>query len=256
MRLLTLTVPLGAATAEPVPFAGGLLVPLQDGNVMVIDPVSGGERLHAFHPSVPLGTATLWSRPVVLDSGQEFVIANNHRLIYRVGIGERDGKALTELGGKTLDGDVAGPWAAVGNACYGVLRSGSGDVLAAYALPEIAVAQQWPLNGRLLWGPQRVGDVVLLATDKELMCLDGALQQRWKTPLDHGPVVGQALWVDTQVWLSTEDGVIWQIDAATGGIAATIPVGEPLASGPVMYGDRLLVGGQNGVLLSVSIPRP
>ena len=153
-----------------------------------------------------------------------------------------------------MEGDVVGPWAAVGSACYGVLRSGTEDVVVAYALPEVTAAQQWPLTGRLLWGPQRVGDVVLLATEKELMCLDGALQQRWKTPLDHGPVIGQALRVDTQVWLSAEDGFIWRIDAATGNIAATVEVGEPLASGPVVYGDRLLVAGQSGVLFNVGTP--
>jgi outer membrane protein assembly factor BamB len=256
LRLLTLTVPLGAATVEPVPFAGGLLVPLQDGNVVLADPVSGGERVHAFHPSVPLGVATQWSRPAVLDGGQEFVIANNHRLLYRVGIKDNEGKVLAELSGHQMEGDVVGPWASVGSVCYGVSRSGSGDVVVAYSLPEATAAQQWPLAGRLLWGPQRVGDVVLLATEKELMCLDGALQQRWKTSLDHGPVIGQALRVDTQVLLTAEDGFIWRIDAASGNIVATVEIGEPVVSGPVVYGDRLLVAGQSGVLFNVVTPSP
>ena len=193
LRLLTLTVPLGAATAEPVPFAGGLLVPLQDGNVILADPVSGGERMSAFYPSTQTGTATQWSGPAVLDGGQEFVIGNNHRYLYHVGIKDKAGKELAALNEKQLEGDMVGPWAAVGSVCFGVFRSGTGDAVAAYTLPGLAPAHQWPLTGRLVWGPQRVGDAVLLATEKELVCLDGTLQQRWKISLDHGPVIGKAL---------------------------------------------------------------
>ncbi len=256
LRLLTLTVPLGAATAAPVPMAGGLLVPLQDGSVILADPVSGGERMYAFHPSVPVGTPTQWSRPAVLDGGQEFVISNNHRAIYYVGIKDKVGKELAALGETPLEGDVVGPWVAVGNICWGVLRSGMEDAAVAYALPKVTAAQKWPLAGRLLWGPQRAGDVILLATEKELICLDGALAQRWKTLLDHGPVIGQPLCVDTHIWLSAEDGFLWQIDMATGNITATLEVGEPLASGPLAYSNRLLVASQSGVLFDVGIPSP
>ena len=57
--------------------------------------------------------------------------------------------------------------------------------------------------------------------------------------------------VDTHVWISAEDGFLWRIDMATGNIAATVEIGEPLASGPVMFGDRLLVAGRSGVLFNV-----
>jgi outer membrane protein assembly factor BamB len=256
LRLLTLTVPAGAATAEPVAFAGGLLVPQRDGTVALIDPVTGGERMHAFHPATALGTATQWTRPAVLDGGQEFLIADNHRTVFRVGVKDASGKTLAELANKQLDGDTAGPWATVSNACYGVLRSASGDTLTAYTLPDATAAQQWPLAGRRVWGPEQVGDVVLLATDKELTCVDGTAQQRWKTPWDHGPLVGKALRIDSQVWVSTENGLLCRIDLATGSVGATVETGEPLASGPVKFGERLLVGGRSGVLLNVSIPSP
>ena len=134
LRLLTLTVPLGAATAEPVPFAGGLLVPLQDGNVVLADPVTGGERMHAFHPSTQSG-GDEWSRPAVLDGGQEFVIANNHRCSIAWASKTQRGRCWRNSASKQLEGDVVDPgprWAA---ACYGVMRSATGDAVAPTRFP-------------------------------------------------------------------------------------------------------------------------
>jgi hypothetical protein len=256
LRLLTLAVPPGSATAPPVPMAGGLLVPLRGGSVVLIDPTSGNERMYAFHPSVPVGVPTVWSRPVVLDDGQEFVIANNHRVVFHVGIKDKADKELAALSARPLDNDVVGPWAAVARTCCAVTRSGTEDAAVAYTLPDVVAAQKAPLSGRLLWGPQRVGDAILVATGNELLCLDSTLAQRWKMTLDHGPVIGQPLCVDTRLWLSAEDGILWQIDMATGHVMATVEVGEPLASGPFLYGSRLLVAGQCGVLFNVGVPNP
>lgn len=256
LRLLTLAVPPESATAPPVAMAGGLLVPLRDGSVVLIDPANGSERMYAFHPSVPVGVPTIWGRAAVLDGGQEFVIANNHHVVYHVGIRDKMGKELAALNEKTLDDDVVGPWAVVANTCCAVARSGAEDATIAYTLPDVTPGQKSPLAGRIQWGPQRVGDAILVATGNELLCFDSAQALRWKTTLDHGPVIGQPLSVGTHWWLSADDGVLWQIDMATGQIAATVEVGEPLASGPVVYGNRLLVAGQSGVLLNVGVPNP
>ena len=256
LRLLTLTVPLGAAATPPVPFAGGLLVPLHDGTVVLIDPVSGAEQLGAFHPRTELGVTTNWNLPVVLDGGQEFVIADNRRRLFRVGIKQGSGKLLDALQEQTLEGEAVGPWAAVGQMCCGVIRSKEEDTVVAVALPALGVLQKLPLSGRLAWGPQRVGENVMLATEKELLCLDAAGQEVWRMAWDHGPVIGQALPVDAHVWLSAADGLLCRVDAATGAVAATVEVGEPLAAGPVRDDQQLLVAGHSGVLFRVSLTSP
>ncbi|MHB8970355.1 MAG: outer membrane protein assembly factor BamB family protein [Pirellulaceae bacterium] len=252
LRLLTLAVPIGDATLPPVPFAGGLLVPLKDGTLVSFDPLSGGQRPQAFHPSVAMGMVTQWNPPALMDGGQELIIANTRGLMYRVGL--RDQSQLAELSSRQLDGQLVGPLAAVGAACYGIVRSGTADVVMGFAVADLTTAQQWPLSGRLQWGPQRVGDCVLLATDTELVCLDGAQQQRWKTGLPHAPLVGQTLLKDSHVLLATADGFVLRVDPASGNVIAAVDVGEPLAFGPVLYGDRLLVAGQSGVVFVLGIP--
>ena len=123
-------------------------------------------------------------------------------------------------------------------------------------LPALGVLQKLPLSGRLAWGPQRVGENVMLATEKELLCLDAAGQEVWRMAWDHGPVIGQALPVDAHVWLSAADGLLCRVDAATGAVAATVEVGEPLAAGPVRDDQQLLVAGHSGVLFRVSLTSP
>ncbi|MHB8867125.1 MAG: hypothetical protein ACYC6N_32585, partial [Pirellulaceae bacterium] len=263
LRLLTLPVPIGEATLPPVPFAGGLLVPLKDGTIVSLDPVSGGPRAQAFHPAVTTGMDTQWNPPAVLeaagaddragpDNGQEFCIASAGGLMYRVGL--RNNSQLTELASRQVDTPLVGPLAALGAACYATVRSGTTDTVMELALADLATVQQWPLSARLQWGPYRVGDCILLATDTELICFDGAPQPRWKMGLEHVPLVGQALLRDSHLFLAAADGFLLRIDPVSGTVLAAVDIGEPLASGPVVYGDRLLVAGQSGVVFVVNIP--
>jgi outer membrane protein assembly factor BamB len=252
LRLATMAIPIGDAMMSPVPFAGGLLAPIKDGTVTCMDPVSGGPKLQPFHPSVPTGTATQWNAPAVLDGGQEFVIANARGQIYRVGL--KDRTQLAELGARSLESEVVGPLAATGAACYLATRSGDADTLVGLAAATLATAQQWPLTGRLQWGPIRVGDSVWVATETECMSVDSSHQQRWKVPLEHSPPIGQPLVIGGVVWLATVDGFLLKLDPATGVVSSAVDVGEPLAAGPVTYGERLLVAARSGAVLMITPP--
>ncbi|MCU0961590.1 MAG: PQQ-binding-like beta-propeller repeat protein [Pirellulaceae bacterium] len=259
LRLLTLAVPAGEATTEPVAFGGGLLVPLRSGSVRLVDPVSGADQARPFLPSVPTGTATTWNLPAAYTAatGQpEFAIANNHRALYGVGIKDTPARQLAEVKQAVLDGDLTGPLAVAGGTCYGVLRTGAEDTLVGFTLATAAVAHRSPLAGRLAWGPARVGQDVWLATEQELLCWDGTGQPRWRLALEHGPPTGTALEGDSRVWLAAAEGHVLQIDPAQGAVLAVVSLGEPLASGPVALGDRLLVAGLSGTVLIAGLTGP
>ena len=106
-------------------------------------------------------------------------------------------------------------------------------------------------------GRSRCGDMVLLATETELVCWGGEADPRWKTPLEHAPVVGRPLVDAGHILLASGDGFVTRIEAASGKTLAAVPAGEPLSAGPVPYGDKLLVAGQGGARCwssSVQIP--
>ncbi len=255
VQLQSLPVPNESATAPPVPMAGSLLVPLKDGSVAVVNPFGGSDRIHAFHPSIPVGAPTLWSQPAVVDGGQEFIISNSQDMVYRVGIVDASERTLTAIHERPLKGGhVTGPWVALGDAGISVLRSGAVDLLVTVPFADFNSVHELPLTGRLQWGPQRVGDAVVLATESTLMCFDGAPQQRWTLPLECGAILGRALAAESRMWLSTENGSLLQVDLAVGNVLAKLDVGEPLSSGPVAFGNQLLVAGRSGTVFTMVVP--
>jgi hypothetical protein len=137
---------------------------------------------------------------------------------------------------------------------YAVTRSEAADTMVGIQPAEMKVAEQWPLDGRLLWGPHAAGDVVLAATESELACWDGAATRRWSVPLEHAPVVGHPYRDGDHVLLVAETGYVWRVNLDSGSILAQIEVGEPLAGGVVPYGEQWLVAGKCGVVVRVSDP--
>ena len=136
-----------------------------------------------------------------------------------------------------------------------VYATDAGKVLVGLGLAETRPREGTPLGGRFAWGPARVGDAVLLATDdNHLLCLDAKGNRRWQTPLEHGPLAGAPLRLGGQYLLASRDGTIWRVDAATGKELGKLDVGCPLATGPVARGGRLLVGGHDGTLYEVRQP--
>ena len=66
--------------------------------------------------------------------------------------------------------------------------------------------------------------------------------------------VGQPLVSGSSVWLATVDGFLLKLDPATGVVSSAVDVGEPLAAGPVAYGERLLVAARSGAVLIITPP--
>jgi hypothetical protein len=72
--------------------------------------------------------------------------------------------------------------------------------------------------------------------------------------LEHGPVAGAPLRIGGQLLFASKSGVLWRADAATGKASAKVDAGYPLATGPVLCGQKLLVGGHDGTIYEVRQP--
>ncbi len=164
LRLLTLTVPLGEASIEPIPFGGGLLVPLRDGLITLADPVTGADRVDPFQPEIEAGSVTHWNRGTVLDGGQEFVISNDRQKVFRVGIDDKPRPHLQQRTGVTVSDRMFGPLAALSAVCYGVTRGGSGDALVNFDVARFEGIAKGPaeracvLGSAARWRPGLAGD--------------------------------------------------------------------------------------------------
>lgn len=242
-----------AVTCTPVAFQGGLLLPLDQGAVRLIDSATGKDQVLPFQPRLGPGEKLKWLGPAVVGSdGREFVIANNRREIYRIGIKDTPKPFLAELASGQVDVDFTSSLAAIGDVAYVVVQTAGGDVLKTISTADLTVGDDIDLQGaRVTWGPQRVGDAVMIVTDnKHLRCFQADRTERWEKPgVAHGHPAGPPLEDNGDYVFASRDGALWRVSGATGEELSKTLLDEPIAASPVTYGGRLLLlCGNDGTL--------
>ena len=112
------------------------------------------------------------------------------------------------------------------------------------------------LGARCAWGPHVLGSRLLLATDDDrLHCVDAAANLLWQQPLAYGPPAGAPLEVAGETCLlAAAGGVVWRLEAKTGKELGKIETHLALGTGPVLLGDRLLIGSHDGSMCVVDQP--
>ncbi|NQT13299.1 MAG: PQQ-binding-like beta-propeller repeat protein, partial [Planctomycetes bacterium] len=247
-RWLSLPHPLGG---HPLAFGDGLLAPTEVGQAFLLNVRSGKRQIEPFQPPLTSGEQVVWSRPA-LAGPEAMLLAESHTGLYRIGVKEKPKPHLASLAEADLAEPIVSPLAVLENVVYAL---DAADSLLAFELPGLTPSPPRPLGAKSVWGPGRVGDHVLLATDDDqLYCLDSAQKIVWQVALPYGRLAGAPLLVDGQYVLAAANGVIWRVESATGKEVGSVETGYPLATGPVRLGDGLLVGGHDGSLYKVKMP--
>jgi outer membrane protein assembly factor BamB len=244
-------------TTSPVYFSGGLLMPLDNGQVLLVDPETGDHKVLPFQARVEGGAKIRWHRPSVIGAdAAEFVIGDGGRKLYRVGIKDQPKPHLSALAQAQLKVDIVSALASAGDTVYAVVRGSGSDTVVSFAAADLSVGSEWPLEGRVVWGPEQVGDVVLLASNQDgLLCFESGQKQRWKGRLDYGPPVARPLEQDNSFVFTSLSGVIWRVSSEDGSEAQKTDLGAPLGSIAVPFDGRNLLSvpfGDRNLLLSGS----
>lgn len=248
LRMLLLPDPLGSL---PWPLAGGIVAPLSTGQVLLLDPRTGAGAAEPFLPRLESGAKLEW-RDGDDFQGREYLLADGHTRIYRLGIKPEPKPHLAALSEIEVSRPIVTPVAVVGAAVYAADDRGT---LMGFQLPGLTRGEKWTLDGHCAWGPRRAGKNVLLATDSnQLYCLNDKQKLLWKVDLPAGPLAGRPLEIEGGYLLASSGGLLWRADAATGRELARLEIGQPLGSGPVLVGDRVFVGAHDGTLFQVSRP--
>jgi outer membrane protein assembly factor BamB len=252
LKLVKMNSSARASLGLAVSFHGGLLVPTEAGQVLLTDAKTGGDLVLPFQPPLAAGETVRWQRPAVVGTdNKQFAVADHLPKLYLVGVKDQPQPHLTQLAETGLEEAIVSPLAAVGDTVYGVVRTIAGDTLRAFQLPSLSSGgEPVRLNGRLAWGPERLGDAVFLATDaNKLFCFEAGQKLRWETPLPYGPLAGAPLADNGSYILASQRGVVWRVAADSGTESAKTDVGQPLGGPPVRFGTRLLLlSGSDGTL--------
>ncbi|MGA2032450.1 MAG: PQQ-binding-like beta-propeller repeat protein [Thermoguttaceae bacterium] len=235
-----------AMACPPILLGSGLLAPSRSGQVFLVDPRTTNNLADPFVPKLQALSEWTWRTPVAIGT-QEAVLSDGDRRLYRLVFQAGPPPSLTAAEAMSAK-PIVSPLAALGKVAYAVDNAA---VLESFELPKLTQGKSHPLSGRLGWGPQRVGNYVLLATDKELLAIDERQELAWRVALPSGPLAGPPLAVGHDFVLAFQNGMLWRIAAATGREQGKIDVAVPLGTGPVLLNQRLVVGGRDGTVLEV-----
>jgi len=108
-----------------------------------------------------------------------------------------------------------------------------------------AQVQQIAVGGQILGAPVVIGDSVYVGTtDGELHAFSTAdpFDEKWPEPVDLGsPMKATPAAADGTLYVGTEEGVLWAVDATTGEASECFDTGDTIISPPVIVGDTIFI---------------
>jgi outer membrane protein assembly factor BamB len=243
------------ASGGTVAYQGGVLVGVQSGRVLLIDPESGQEKMLPFQPELMAGSQLRWIPGTALPpDGASAVVSDGQRL-FRIGVKDAPQPHLAQQAEGTAPGTITSPLAATGDTLYAVVKGGSGETVTAMRPDTLAAGTNWPLTGGCRLGPASVQGLVFVADSTSLYAFEPGQKLRWQLALKHGALAGPPMPCEGDFLLLFRSGKVARIAADTGEELAVGDVGEPLARAAWLMGQRVLVAGVDGVLHLVPIPK-
>lgn len=254
-RSVTLDLHSSTPAALPIAFKDSLLVSSREGPVYLLNEQTGQSRLHPFQPPLQPGTSIDWLRAAVTSDGESAIVADAGGRLFRLSIQPDSTGQLVSQGEVQTQMNLVAPLAVLGNRLFTAARSVGADKIVSFDTSELKSAGEWEVSGRVIWGPVRLEDLILAATDaNQLLCL-GEDDVKWKAEMPYGPVAGHPMARDGKLIFTSISGMIWQTDRESGNELVHVDVGEPLGTGPVAFaGNRLLVCGGDGTVHIVTLP--
>ena len=239
-----------SAACRPAVFADGLLIPVTGGQTLFLDSRNGSNRTEPFQPPLKTGIRVAWKEPVPGPNG-EIILTDGVTGLYRVKIEDDPKPHLSAVASTPLEEPITSPIALLGGTIHAVDKSQS---LISFGLPDLKPGKPRPLAAGITWGPRTVGDHVLLTTDDELLYSIDTQGEVRTGKLPYGSLAGMPISVNDHLVFASTGGVIWKINAATGEELGSVDIKCHLQTGPVLLGERLLVGGRDGSLYRIEKP--
>jgi outer membrane protein assembly factor BamB len=256
IQQIKFTVNVQDASAPAVFFQGGLALPQQSGQVLLLDPVGAGHKVQPFQPALVAGQRIPWNKPAAIPpDGTALAVADGQRTIYRLSIRPQPQPHLEMLGEMVVEGDVVAPLASSGDTLYAVIRSATTDQVVALQGSELTNVGKLPLGGRVRFGPVSSGGVVFIADEKNLLALESGNQPRWAQPLAHGLPSCAPLKADADWIIVSQDGTVSRLSADSGQELAAATIGEHAGGTAAVIGEQVVVVGADGTIHTLPLPK-
>ncbi len=252
LRWLTLPT---AIAGDCTPFQGALLAPGGVGQVFCIDAASGKAVAEPFQPRLVNGAHYTWIGSLE-NNQQDVLLFDGVKMLYRIGRSSTPVEHLEALRQAELAAPLVSAIARLDDLAFAVDAAGK---LHAWQVASLELAESWDLPGEAVWGPQRIEDRVLVATDDDhLLCFASQAEKPallWTAEIASGPLAGAPLRLENGDYLlASVHGELWRISAATGQEAGKVHLGQPLTGGPAVLNGHCLLTGHDSALHVTAIP--
>ncbi len=243
-------------SSEPIAIgSGSVLVPLNNGQIALLDPDKGKLIGSPFQPDVQAGERPNWLNPVLLSDKQTVIVADQKRSMYKLSTG----KQLRRITSQTLEKALKGRLSVIQDVIVGVSASASGDQLDFYDSIELKLFTSVPVEGRFTWGPYVLAgeskNYLLALSDIEgLIACDETGKRLWTKTLEKTVLVGAPTLLESDGLLATTSGELIRVAMASGDVLAKTQLGEPISGPPIVLGKGLVVPGDEGIVLTVPFP--
>jgi hypothetical protein len=243
-------------TCQPSLLAGGMLLPLDNGQVWLADLSTGKPRVLPFQSRTEPGIKVRWMKPALMAGDQpECLLVDSRQKIYRIGIKDQPSPNLGSFNEADVPAQLITPPAVSVDTVFALSRNPDGDKIHLLPLPGLTEGKEAALGGRLLQGPWQVGSQVMMVSDTEgLLCFGSDPAPRWKMPLPGGALAAPPRLDGDSLLLASVKGEVWRASLEDGKSGPKLDLKAPLLGAPIPYGDRVLISGADGMLFA--IPKP
>jgi len=236
--------PGGVATS----FNRQVLMPLQDGKLAMFQIPQGTQDVVAYQPTLSAGQRVAWSSPALpSDDSDSFVILRDRKNLMRIVLRQDPVDHLSKRASTEFAAPVYETIAALKNAVFVVRRAENNDQVVGLGYQSLEELTSYNVQGRVIWGPYRVGSQVLLYTSSnQLYCFDQDQRCRWTTEQNNIKLLATGFINDDELILTGGDGQIWRIQLVDGMTISITDLEHKITRLPVMYDRQLWVPLDNG----------
>ena len=240
----------GQPVGPGVAFNGQLLLPLNDGQITLFDVASGNQTLVAYQPVKEPEEVVRWSVAALpSDNANSFVVVRDRRSLQKIGVSPSPVPHLALQAEAVFEVPVYNQVAATGETVYLIRRGRNNDEIVGLSYDTLEELNIQEVAGRVIWGPNRLDDVVLVYTSaSRVYCFDGQQKLLWRSgKVDLSPVGGGI--VDGENFLITGvEGTLWRLNSTTGETVDASPLNKRVVGTPFKVVNEVWVPTEAGIV--------
>ena len=249
-KLITLQDLSGAPAGPGVAFKEQLLLPLVDGQIALVDVTTGDQSLVAYQPVKEPEEVVRWSVAALpSDNASSFVVVRDRKAIQKIGVSPLPVPHLELQAEATFEVPVYNQVAATGETVYLIRRGRNNDEIVSLSYDSLEELRVQEVAGRVVWGPYRVGDLVLVYTSaSRVYCFDGQQQLLWRSKQVEMSPVGAGIEEGDSFLLTGVGGILWRVNVNNGATVSESQLGKKVIGSPFVVAGEVWVPTEIGVV--------